>query len=225
MLSEDEKAERWEIGCRNDPVRNDFLIPNLIRVIDALKPDRILDIGAGTGYIPRLVDNGLSYRAVWTLIDINSSRLEVSRKLQSDRMFSKNVVADIAKHNFDEQFDCALVTFTMLEIFDVHILINRFPSIVRNEGTLLISLPDTWRDVLEHGCHQPEAIKEYLIGSTSLPKIDKFTNDLYPFKAVRIEHLISRVLASGFELTELTESEGDHAGIYLLSFRRRGKEE
>jgi ubiquinone/menaquinone biosynthesis C-methylase UbiE len=102
MLSEDEKAERWEIGCRNDPVRNDFLIPNLIRVIDALKPDRILDIGAGTGYIPRLVDDGLSYRAVWTLIDINSSRLEVSRKLQSDRMFSKNVVADIAKHNFDE---------------------------------------------------------------------------------------------------------------------------
>ncbi len=222
MLSEREKAECWEIGCQNDAMRNAFLIPNLIRLLNASLPVRILDIGAGTGYVPRIVNGGLSYRPNWTLIDINPERLQIAKEMQSDEFQLTNIVADISSHQFDEQFDCILATFTMLEILDVDVLIDRLPHLVRDAGLLLVSLPDMWIDVLEHGRNEPEFVKQFLSGSTSLPKIDKFTNNAYPFRAVRIEHLISRVLASGFELIELTESEGDHAGVYLLAFKRRG---
>jgi SAM-dependent methyltransferase len=222
MQSEKEKAYRWESGCQTDPMRNKFLIPNLIRILDAAQPARILDIGAGTGYIPRITDGKLSYRASWTLIDINSARLQIAKEMQSDEMLSTNIVADVGSYQFDGQFDCVLATFTLLEILDVDGLIDRLPHLLRDDGHLLLSLPDTWRDVLEQGRDEPKVVEEFLAGCTSLPKIDKFTDDVYPFRAVRIEHLISRVLASGFELTELTESESDHAGVYLLAFRRRG---
>ena len=222
MLSSEENAERWERGCAEDPVRNAFLIPKLIRILGAAQPSSILDVGTGTGYVARLTDASLSYRPEWTLADIDTARLAVAKRNAPKMMRAQILSSDITTHEFGKPFEAVIATFTLLEIEDVDCLIQRLPELVCSGGLLVVSLPDTWRDVIGCAASMPEKISEFLEGRTAVPKIDKFTNERYPFRAVRIEHLISRVLATGFELVELTESNEDRTQIYLLAFRRKG---
>ncbi len=221
MLLNEAEANRWEEGCRSDVIRNQFVAPNLSRLLDLYRPASILDIGTGTGYVPRIVDSRLSYRPDWTLLDKDVFRLAVAEQLASPAMRSVTVAADVLEHRFAIPFSAALATFTLLEIDDVDRLIGLLPELISDGGLLLLSLPDVWRDVLRHGEKAPSSVSEFLLGSTSVPKIDKFTQESYPFQAVRLEHLISKVLASGFRLFELVESDGDQAGVYILAFQRR----
>src|SRR5687768_813050 len=80
------EAERWEHGSREDPIRNEFVIPVLARVIEAEKPATILDIGAGTGYVARGVDAQLGFRPVWTLIDLKPERLQLAESYRPAEM-------------------------------------------------------------------------------------------------------------------------------------------
>lgn len=215
------EAERWEQGCQSDVVRNGFIAPNLGRILETHKPHTILDIGTGTGYVPRIVDQQLSYRPAWTLIDLNRSRLALAERLKGSTMQMATIAADVLEHRFNTPFDAVLITFTMLEIVDADRLIDRLPTIVGEEGLLLLSIPDTWRDVLSYSVDEPGAVTAFLAGTASVPKIDKFTGDSYPFRAMRIEYLISQVLTAGFELFELAESNSNDTGTYILAFRRR----
>lgn len=214
------EANRWEEGCRSDAVRNEFIAPNLSRLLDFYRPATILDIGTGTGYVPRLVDSQLSYRPTWTLLDIDTFRLAIAEQLKGSDMQAVTIAADIFDYQLSAPFSAALVTFTLLEI-DIDRIIGLLPALVSDGGLLLLSLPDAWRDVLRHGEAAPDSVHEFILGRTSVPKIDKFTQESYPFQAVRLEHLISKVLASGFRLFELIESEGDQARTYILAFQRR----
>lgn len=76
MLSE---AERWELGSRDDAIRNGFVIPALADIIEQGRPQTILDIGAGTGYVARGINALLSFEPAWTLIDLNRERLRRKR--------------------------------------------------------------------------------------------------------------------------------------------------
>lgn len=221
MVFNEAEASRWEEGCKSDIVRNQFVAPNLARLLDLYRPASILDIGTGTGYVPRVVDSHLSYRPDWTLLDKDVFRLAVAERLRGPAMQSVTVAADIFEHRFRTPFSAALATFTLLEIEDSDRLIGLLPQLVSGGGLLLLSLPDAWRDVLRHSSRDPTSVNEFLLGRTSVPKIDKFTQEAYPFQAVRLEHLISKVLASGFRLFELVEGDGDQAGVYILAFQRR----
>lgn len=224
MVSSEENARRWERGCAEDPVRNGFLIPNLIRIVDAAKPANILDIGTGTGYVARHTDAALSYRPQWTLADIDVCRLAIARENALGEMNATILNADVTTYDFDEPFEAILATFTLLEIENIDEFILRLPRLLRPGGALVVSLPDTWRDIINSASASPEIVEEFLRGRASVPKIDKFTNDRYPFRAVRIECLISMVLSSGFALVELIESNENQSRAYLLTFQRRGME-
>jgi ubiquinone/menaquinone biosynthesis C-methylase UbiE len=213
------EAELWESGCRSDTVRNGFVIPELVRRLKAEKPASVLDVGTGTGYVPRMIDSQLTSRPAWTLVDVNRSRLDVAIARCSQDMRYNAIVSDIFTCKFDRAFDAVLATFTLLEIDDTERLIALFSGIVRSQGILVITLPDAWHDVLETEPEHDARVREYLQGRTSISKIDKFTGEAYPFRAVRIEQLISNILAAGFELFSLVSRAGDQS-VYILSFRR-----
>ena len=215
------EAERWERGCKQDKVRNRFVVPRLAQQLDRYKPDSILDIGTGTGYVPRVVDAGLTYRPRWTLLDIDHDRLALATQLCRAEMLAETVEANVLDHRFQQPFDAVLATFTLLEIEDVDRLIAILPTLVQPAGLLLVTLPDAWHDVLEQTVNREKRVAEFLVGRTSVPKIDKFTLAAYPFKAVRIEHLISRILESGFSLSELAEAGDAQGNVYLLAFLRQ----
>jgi SAM-dependent methyltransferase len=220
MLEAAAEATRWEHGCQLDDVRNHFIAPHVTRLIEQYRPASILDVGTGTAYLPRVIDQSLSYRPHWTLIDLNSSRLALAEQLVGPAMQAVTVVADILSYQCAARFDAVLTTFTMLEIADADRFVQALPALLNEDGLFIVSLPDAWPDVLAHGASDANVVQAFLSGSVALPKVDKFTGDSYPFQATRTETLISRVLAEGFSLFELIESQRDR-GTYLLAFHRR----
>lgn len=73
------KEEMWDLGCKQDIVRNEFIIPELISLITKNQFKEVIDIGAATGYIAIKVDSSLLHKPNWTLIDISGERLRIAK--------------------------------------------------------------------------------------------------------------------------------------------------
>lgn len=215
------EAERWEQGSRQDPIRNDFVIPALTRLIERAQPTTILDIGAGTGYVARGVDARLPFRPAWTLVDLNSERLELAMGYRPAEMALECLAGNVFDWPWEVgRFDAVLITFTLLEIEDVDRLC-RLISEHTSEGALLaVTMPDAWVDVLEHAENDSSVVRRYVEGPVEIPKLDKFTGEQYPFRATRIEDLLGHVLKAGFSLVELEHGRATGQSAFVLAFRR-----
>lgn len=214
------EAVRWDDGCRSDAVRNQFLIPVLTKLFTEHRPSTIMDIGTGTGHIPRSVDITLSFRAKWTLIDINEERLRLARLLKPLEMQLEAYNADInALAATGEQHQAVMLTFTLLESDDCEGMIASAAALTATGGLLIVAVPDVWRDIVDPAQEFATLGGQFIKGYVQLSKIDKFTGDPYPFNAMRTETLISSVLKRSFALEQL-EQGGPNGEVYLLIFRK-----
>ncbi|GLV25641.1 class I SAM-dependent methyltransferase [Sphingobium sp. TomTYG45] len=214
------EAVRWDEGCRSDAMRNEFLIPLLTQLFAEQRPSTILDIGTGTGHIPRSVDGALPFRAQWTLIDINEERLKLARLLKPSEMQLETYNADIsAIAATGEKHHAVMLTFTLLESDDCEGMIANAAALTATGGLLIIAVPDVWRDILDPAQEFATLGNQFVSGFVQLSKIDKFTGDPYPFNAMRTEKLISSVLKQSFALEQL-EQGGPNGEVYLLVFRK-----
>ncbi len=214
------EAVRWDDGCRSDAVRNQFLIPFLTKLFVERRPSTIMDIGTGTGYIPRSVDIALPFRAYWTLIDINEDRLRLARVLKPVEMQLNACNADInVLAATSEQHQAVMLTFTLLESDNCEGMIDSAAALTAPGGLLIIAVPDVWRDIVDPAQELASVAGQFIKGLVQLSKIDKFTGDPYPFNAVRTETLISSVLKRSFALEQL-EQGGPNGEVYLLVFRK-----
>lgn len=216
------KAERWEQGSTQDPMRNRFVVPALARLIDAERPSTILDIGAGTGYVARHVDRHLRYRPTWTLIDLNPERLRLAETYRPAEMKLECLTGNVFDWPWQVgRFEAVLITFTLLEIEDIDRLCGLISDYTSQGALLAVTMPDAWIDVLEYAGEDPSIVRRYVEGPVEIPKLDKFTGEQYPFKATRIEDLIGRVLKAGFSLVALEHGRVATQSAFVLSFRRR----
>jgi SAM-dependent methyltransferase len=214
-------AAAWERGCKADPIRNQFLIPAIARHFQDDKPNRILDIGTGTGYIPRMVDVALSYRPHWTLVDLNPSRMALAQGLKPESMALDAIAGDaLTQIDSFAPFDAVLLTFTLLEFRELNTILSQVSNAINAGGVLILALPDLWRDVLgDQG--SVSTANSLLDGAVEIPKTDKFTGTAYPFFGRRIEHVIAHVLRLKFWL-EWLEQGGPNGEAFLLFFRKCG---
>jgi SAM-dependent methyltransferase len=202
-------------------MRNSFVIPQIARIMEAYHPSTILDVGAGTGYVARNVDARLSYRARWTLIDLNEQRLALASALKPSTMTLEAVVGNVFDWPFGaRRFGAIVITFTLLEIEDIDRLCTLLASHMDEGAVLSLAMPDAWVDVLEYSYTEPAIIEGYVGGPVVIPKRDKFTGEEYPFRASRIEDLINRVLRAGFDLFELQHGKVENRSAFVLAFRR-----
>lgn len=215
------EAAAWERGCKADAIRNEFLIPAITRQFQEDKPNRILDIGTGTGYIPRMVDVALTYRPHWTLVDLNPSRMALALTLKPESMNLEAVAGDaLIRIGSFAPFDAALLTFTLLEFRELNAILGQVSNVIHAGGVLILALPDLWRDVLSEQGNVSNA-NSLLDGAVEIPKTDKFTGTAYPFFGRRIEHVIAHVLRLKFCLERL-EQGGPNDEVFLLLFRKCG---
>jgi SAM-dependent methyltransferase len=211
----------WERGCQADALRNEFIVPSVIRFLQQDMPGRILDVGAGTAYIPRAVDRQLSYRPQWTVLDLNAHRIALARTLKPAEMLLEWLQADITKRlPPSEPYHAALLTFTLLEFSQLGQVLKNVADVITRDGLLILALPDVWRDALRHAAEGSRFAAALLEGQAEIPKIDKFTGKEYPFHAHRIEQIISVVLQLDFSL-EALEQGGPSGEAFLLLFRKR----
>ena len=213
-------ALAWERGCSIDPGRNDFIGPFVANFIEREHPLGILDLGTGTAYLPRLIDQGLSYRPHWIAVDQSKHRLQVARDLQSPSMNLRLVNQDISELTLvGEQFELILLTFTLLEISDLDNVAKRTDDLIKEFGVIIIAMPDVWHDIIEVYEREPRTRNTLKDDGIRLPKIDKFTGKAYPFHARRTEHILGPFLRQGFIL-EAIEQGGPEQGLFLLILRK-----
>ena len=216
------EAERWERGSRDDRMRNSFVIPRVAAILETHRPESILDIGAGTGYIARIVDGKLSYRPRWTLLDLNELRLALALAHSPPTMKLETVAGNVVDWPLgDRRFGAVLITFTLLEIEDIDRLCTLLASHLNEGAVLSLAMPDAWLDVLEYAATDPTVSDRYARGPVVIPKCDKFTGEEYPFRAARIEDLMSRVLRAGFDLFQLDHGWVEGRSAFVVAFRRR----
>jgi SAM-dependent methyltransferase len=222
MKHEASEAERWEAGSREDPIRNDFVIPVVARLIKAEHPATILDIGAGTGYVARQIDIRLSFRPKWTLIDLNPERLQLAETYRPAEMELERLAGNVFDWPWEVgRFEAVLITFTLLEIQDVDRLCSLISAHTTDGALLAVTMPDAWVDVLEYASEDLAVVRRYVDGPVEIPKVDKFTGQQYPFRATRIEDLLGRVLKAGFDLVDLEHGRVGDQSAFVLAFRRR----
>lgn len=215
-------ALAWEKGCRADLMRNEFLIPTLIELFRIERPSAILDIGTGTGYIPRSIHDGLDYRPAWTLVDLDVERLRFMEQCKPKGMQVTCVGGSVSDAIPPmSEFAAVLLTFTLLEANDVSAMLASAIKLVADGGLLIIALPDVWRDVLAADEQDQNLSKRFLEQQVALTKTDKFTNGSYPFNAIRNESVITIVLRQFCILERLIRG-GPEEGVFLFVFRKRG---
>lgn len=212
-------AEKWELGCRGDQVRNGFVIPELTRIVSTVRPATILDVGAGTGYVAREINHRLDYAPLWTLIDSDPERVAVARSHSSDLMLQEVLAEDVMSLPDVQKYDAVLVTFTLLEVADVAACVAKLRRLMTPYSVLTVVLPDVWIDVLAASAWDATLIPKFLTDRVAIPKNDKFTGTPYPFEAIRTESLIDMVLRAGFALVEIRKSATPAAGVFMLTFR------
>jgi SAM-dependent methyltransferase len=211
----------WENGSKNDPVRNDLIIPRLADFIEKERPSQILDLGAGTGYISRNISSKLSYRPIWNLVDTNSDRLSFGRQLAGDIYHLEITHGDFMSEEVClGPADLALLIFTLLEVSFDQEAAKRIGSLVSENGHLAVVLPDVLQDLIAiEDSH--DALNRYILGATELDKVDPFTGQSYPFRATRTELIIEAMNNVGFLLQQLSLLQNDLDRIYLMIFKKR----
>lgn len=220
MTNKPTDAELWDDGCKTDDVRNNWLIPSLVSILNREAPGTILDVGSATGFVPRSIDPLLSYRPLWTLADRDNQRLALAKRSLPADMKAEFLEGDFLSSRFEATFECAIASFSLLEM-DVPRTFAHLAAVISANGAVHIAQPDAWIDVLaaaEAGDIDP---REFLKRSVSISKIDRFTQEAYPFRAMRTEHLILHAIEAGFYLSGFMEGEIRGKRNYLLSFKKR----
>jgi SAM-dependent methyltransferase len=198
-------------------------VPQLTRILSKHRPSTILDVGAGTGHIARSVNEALPYDPEWTLLDIDGYRLALAGRLKPAGMSQRILECDIFEMPSNEKFQGAIVTFTFLEIPNLADALAIIGESLDDGAILAVAMPDGWRDVWDQARERPELFEEFLLGSSNLQKVDKFTGAPYPFRATRVEKVIEFAFGAGFELFDMISNNDSISPVYVLVFRRVGQ--
>lgn len=214
------RAKNWDDGCRFDPIRNELVIPKLVELIGKIQPERIIDIGCGTGYISREVAALITHQIEWTWLDKDPYRLKYGKSLLRPEMNVNFIEGDIfAIHTHLQPFDFLILAFTILETGSNSALADRLFQITAEFGHLVVIVPDVWTDVWADN-ESERNVDSLINGSVSIHKIDEFTGLPYPFIATRTEVVISNLTAAGFCLETLDISDFEEKRIFQMHFRR-----
>lgn len=221
MVEEKTAAQLWDEGCQHDALRNKFIIPEIVRLLIEARPSAILDIGSGTGSTARAIQLGLGFRPEWLLVDICQDRINCAVQLKPDEMRQVEYCCDFIDQ-FDRSIrvDAAIASFTLLEIVELDTFLTRLEQCLVPGGLAVFALPDAWEDVLHLEQECPGVAEEFLRGSVSLSKTDKFTNAPYPFRARRIEQVITTALNAGFRLVWMASNFEPGMRAHVLALRR-----
>lgn len=214
-------AKKWDEASASDPVRNDFIIPCIAEIFESDRPQAILDIGTGSGYVPRIIDSQLSYNPDWTLVDLSFERIRLCISLTINRPNLNCEQADFLNMPLlASKFDAVLLVFTLLEMQLSSTLSQRINMLLKLGGHVVVTIPDTLQDVLKASQESPSVWQDYINGQCSLPKTDKFTDTMYPFNAHRFDDVVELFIANGFLLIGLERAAFDGKVTYLIKFRK-----
>jgi len=215
-------SKKWDDGCKDDHVRNVFIIPKLINLFSEIKVDRVLDVGAGTGYIARTIDARLSCETSWTLLDRDQNRIDFAETLIPSDMQAETYVGEfLLDDGYGQSYDLVLILFTLLEMELKLELFSKVNSVLIEGGHVVIAMPDSLEDVHKAALEDPSLLNDFLDGKCVVEKTDKFTDESYPFKAHRFEYIVQLMLYSEFSLEKMYSYKNSGKETFMLVFKKK----
>ena len=217
-----EDATNWNKGCEKDIVRNQFIIPNLIKTLNKYRSTEILDVGTGTAFIAREVDKALRYRPKWTVIDVLPARISLAVKMKPIQMQMEGLVLGFDKiTKVKAKYDAILLIFTLLEIEKLKVFFSTVQEVLSKDGIVCISMPNSLEDVHSAASSDATVFQSYMKDCCMLNKTDKFTGKTYPFYAHRFEYIVNGMIIAGFDMVNMSISRIENRESHFLVFQMK----
>ena len=216
-----ENCLAWHKGCEVDIIRNDFIIPLIVRLVDENRYLNLLDVGSSTGYISQKVKEECSPDLQVDLVDRLKENLSFARKIP----ILKNSIfynTDYFKSNnkITKTYDIIVLSNVLLEVDLSDINVELLKDNLSVGGVLVVSHPDTLLDLFQSVPNISDAtLSDYTLSCVKLDKVDKFTGRPYPFVAHRVSTLVERFVSAGLKLCRFERAPGD-MGHMCLVFER-----
>jgi ubiquinone/menaquinone biosynthesis C-methylase UbiE len=139
-FSKDMHGADWDKVFARQAKRAD-LVPDWFDAIDLKAGERVLEVGAGPGFVTlmlaeRVGDAGLVYA-----VDPSADALENLARRQAERGFSniRRITADAATLAEDLRADAALVTMVLHHVDDPAAMLKNVARLTRRGGRLLVA--------------------------------------------------------------------------------------
>lgn len=221
-LSSNSSLLQWHAKSTDDPYRRDFIVPTLVSYDFLGDCQAIAFIGCRTGYIPeQLVSCGIVDKEFF-LVDLDDNAIKFAKSLNYGKNDVHFVHAEMsADWNGSRLLDLVIIANTLLEVEVSAALIVSLVKKVKEGGRVVVFLPDYLRDVIEQEATEKGSVASDYVnnGSVTLKKIDRFTNEPYPYQIIRKLFLIELFLRAGTTLESIKRNE-DGAGEFALVFKR-----
>lgn len=135
-------AEYFEYGFRNAEAShtNNYLLPQIIKILANYKSKKILDVGCGNGSMAiELIKKGYDVYG----IDASEKGINIAKKTYPERFFLQDINSKtIPKELADIKFDTIISTEVIEHLFDPRGYIQFCKNILlNNKGVLIISTP------------------------------------------------------------------------------------
>jgi SAM-dependent methyltransferase len=220
----DRPPELWERGCRTDEIRNSFVVPTLVGIIGRSRPNSVVDIGCGTGYITREVAAQVGpLKPDWRLLDHAPDMLEFAEEMAIPSGRVQYFLHDLTTSPLGQVpvSDLGFLAYTLLDFPLNDEMTHNIAALIAPIGRLIVFLPDVLEDVVERAKEEPGIMDQYIEGHCSLAKKDKFTARNVLFEANRVEYVISMFLETGMFLTKVDRYESSKRKTHhALEFKK-----
>ncbi|WP_339036043.1 hypothetical protein WHZ78_33410 [Bradyrhizobium symbiodeficiens] len=157
----------WEQGCKDDPVRNQVVLPDLIECLDRLRPTLIGDVGSGTGYLSRAAALHYAYPAHWFLLERDPRMLQFSSEICATKDGLEVVDYDLVNpaQEWDRPLDLAFSCFSSLDFGMTTAIAGNLERLLRRDRAT-ISFSKVL-DCMSAGQYSYRAVEDILADKTA----------------------------------------------------------
>jgi ubiquinone/menaquinone biosynthesis C-methylase UbiE len=157
-FEKDMKHAEWDKVYARQQRRAD-LVPEWMDAIHLKPGDRILEVGAGPGYVSLLLADRVGPNGLVYAVDPSPDALAYLESRQKERGITqiRRIAADAATLQADLQADCAFVTMVLHHVDDGAALLRNIHRLLRPRALVLVAEfhPD---GPCEHGARQQHRI-------------------------------------------------------------------
>ncbi len=154
----DTTRDHWEKVYGRQQRRAD-LVPEWMDAIDLKPGDRVLEVGAGPGYVSLLLADRVGPNGLVYAVDPSPDALAYLEQRQKERGIThiRRIAADAATLAADLEADCAFVTMVLHHVDNGAALLRNIHRLLRPRARVLVAEfhPD---GPCEHGARRPSRI-------------------------------------------------------------------
>jgi trans-aconitate methyltransferase len=165
----------WEAGCAKDGVRNRFVVPTIVDIVNRARFSRLLDVGCGTGYVSRRVSGLVPAQVSFTLLDRDPGMVDFAAATFPAGIDATFIAAELQDFVLcsTDAFDVCFSAYAVLEFPEIELSLSSLRGLVPI-GKIILFIPDTNEDILSH--YLLHDVKKYRSSVDHvLKRVDRFT--------------------------------------------------